>query len=244
MSARLPAPRRRVRTPFRVEILSRLDDTLRFLGYGSDVSETGLFVQCSNPRAEGTRLQLRLHLPGARPGSVRGDPIGGEAGVVWARRCRGRNHATSGMGIQLARLDMGAAIMLQEFCRAEDPCRERALVLERIPPLIAPARDVWQRLRTWLAERAGRFSGRWTPIAGGRLARAFGKETLRTPEAAPAQDSAGRFRAFARSGSHHRQLVVTAASPEEARAEADRATGEGWEIVEVDALPPSRAKPG
>ena len=61
-----PAVRHVPRVPFPVELVRGGDPRPRFLGYGSNISETGLFVQCCNPRAVGSQLEVLIHLPGPR----------------------------------------------------------------------------------------------------------------------------------------------------------------------------------
>jgi len=57
-----PAARREPRVPSRVEFHRDAAGDLRFLGYLSDISATGAFIQCSRPRDIGTQLRVRLHL--------------------------------------------------------------------------------------------------------------------------------------------------------------------------------------
>ncbi|MFQ5697315.1 MAG: PilZ domain-containing protein [Myxococcota bacterium] len=89
------APRRAPRIPRRVERLCTGAQRPRFLGYLANVSETGAFIQCSCPRAEGTRLDLRVHL-GREPDAL--VHVGGR--VIWTRRYAGRNQPSAGMGIE------------------------------------------------------------------------------------------------------------------------------------------------
>ena len=116
----VPAPRRQVRTPFPVEVL-RTGSGARFLGYAANVSETGLFVQCSNPRAVGTHLNIQLHLPARTEGGCK-IVVNGEASVVWTRG-HGKSGAP-GMGIRFSTIGVADLISLREFSGAyRDPGR-------------------------------------------------------------------------------------------------------------------------
>ncbi len=116
-TAHTPAPRRQVRTPFPVELVRDGKQRPCFLGYGANVSETGVFVQCSNPRETGAELRVRLHLPTGGGGEATLVESDGE--VIWWRGWRGRSHAPSGMGVQLRSIEIGSAVALQQFCTGE-----------------------------------------------------------------------------------------------------------------------------
>ena len=111
-----PAPRRRLRNPFRVESRVKGDHDPRFLGYLGDISESGAFVQCSRPRLAGTPVALRLHLSGRESG-----PVDLEGHVIWSRGYGGRLEPCAGMGIQFRSLEPDARVLLREFCQGSDP---------------------------------------------------------------------------------------------------------------------------
>lgn len=217
-----PAPRRVLRTPFPVEVLRPDDAQPRFLGYVSNVSETGLFVLCSNPRQVGTELHVRMHLPGAEA------TVESDASVVWRRPCRGRSHPPSGMGMRLFRIDIPSAVELHGFCEsaaAESPA-----------PGLRPSLDR-RRLRpvSWrrhLPERVSRLwdlaSGAFAPLRRGAQS---GPQEEELPSAA-----ARRFRVWARArrGSGHRQFWVQAEDPAAARRLAVAEIGPDWEVAEVE----------
>ncbi len=90
-----PAKRKQLRPPMRIECAREGDLGTHFLGYGANVSETGVFVQCLAPRPAGTRLQLVLHLGGAT-----GTRICSEAEVRWSRGYGGKKGPSAGMGLR------------------------------------------------------------------------------------------------------------------------------------------------
>ena len=83
---------------------------MRFLGYLGDVSETGIFVQCSNPRSVGASLELELRLPGNRRVACRAVEI------VWARSLGGKDGLTPGMGMRFTELAEVSRTALNVFC--------------------------------------------------------------------------------------------------------------------------------
>lgn len=90
-----PAKRKLLRPPMRIECAREDDSGTHFLGYGANVSETGVFVQCMAPRPEGTRLKLVLHLGGST-----GTRICSEAVVRWTRGYGGKKGPSAGMGVR------------------------------------------------------------------------------------------------------------------------------------------------
>ncbi|MEZ4444856.1 MAG: PilZ domain-containing protein [Polyangiaceae bacterium] len=70
------------------------------IGHSDDISEGGLFLLCDRPAAKGTRIYLRLHLPGSRSG----DPLK-LIGVV--------TRATGRIGLVESDPHMGMAIKFQ-----------------------------------------------------------------------------------------------------------------------------------
>ena len=94
----LPAPRRVFQPGLRVELATRP----RFLGYGANLSTTGIFVQTMRPKEPGTVLGIRLHLPAPASEAI---VCVGE--VIWTRGYSGRNGPSSGMGLRF--LDLPAS---------------------------------------------------------------------------------------------------------------------------------------
>jgi len=82
-----------------------------FLGYGADVSETGVFVQSLAPRPPGTRLRLVMHLAGA--GS---EPITSDAEVRWVRGYGGKRGPSAGMGMHFLGMRPSDKSLLQTLC--------------------------------------------------------------------------------------------------------------------------------
>jgi hypothetical protein len=95
-----PAPRSRPRAPLRIEAVGDAARGPRFLGYLANMSETGAFVQSSNPRPPGTRLKMKLHLLGRRK-----RPFYVQAEVRWTRGYGGLTGPTPGMGIEFVDLE-------------------------------------------------------------------------------------------------------------------------------------------
>jgi hypothetical protein len=93
-----PAPRQRLAPPLRVECVGDAARGPRYLGYASDLSSTGLFLQTPALRDPGTRLKVKIH---ARR---RGRPIYAEIEVRWSRGYGGRPGPCPGMGVEFVEL--------------------------------------------------------------------------------------------------------------------------------------------
>ena len=108
-----PAPRHRLREPLPITRIPCESASPHFLGYARNVSETGLFLQCPLPPPPGTRLTLRLQLPGDGPViEARG------ATVVWVREYKGWRCDPAGAGVHLASsLEDGEREAWAAFCR-------------------------------------------------------------------------------------------------------------------------------
>jgi uncharacterized protein (TIGR02266 family) len=102
--------------PFRIETLAEPWPRPRFLGYAGDVSETGAFVQCTQPRPVGTHLRLRLQVPG-----LGDEGVGCEAEVVWVRPYGGRQKPSPGMGVRFLALTPATRGALGRFAAESDP---------------------------------------------------------------------------------------------------------------------------
>jgi len=111
-----PAKRKLLRPPMRVECVREDDHGTHFLGYGANVSETGVFVQCLAPRPAGTRLRLVLHLGGAT-----GTRICSEAEVRWTRGYGGKNGPSAGMGLRFTGMRPGDRNTLVASCSVPVP---------------------------------------------------------------------------------------------------------------------------
>jgi uncharacterized protein (TIGR02266 family) len=108
-----PAKRRSLRPPLRIECARSGGRPSHFLGYGANLSETGVFIQSLALRAPGTRLRLVMHL--ATPG---GEPIATDAEVRWIRRYGGKRAPSPGMGLRFLSLRPADKTFLQTLCNA------------------------------------------------------------------------------------------------------------------------------
>lgn len=99
MAPSAPAKRKLLRPPMRIECAREGDQRTHFLGYGANLSETGVFVQSLAPRPPGTRLKLVLYLGGAT-----GTRICSEAEVRWTRGYGGKKAPSAGMGLRFTNL--------------------------------------------------------------------------------------------------------------------------------------------
>jgi Tfp pilus assembly protein PilZ len=111
-----PAPRRNLRVPARTEFVPEGSATPRFLGYVANLSETGAFVQSSNPRPVGTKLCMIIHL---ERHSFR--IVECEAEVMWVRGYAGNEGPSPGMGVRFFSVDATMRAALRAFCQALDP---------------------------------------------------------------------------------------------------------------------------
>ena len=106
-----PAPRHRLSDPLRVERIPAPEAPPHLLGFASNVSETGLFLECALPPPVGTHLALRLELPGEPdPITVR------RARIVWMRGQRADSRPV-GAGVIISDLDPLARLAWKRFCR-------------------------------------------------------------------------------------------------------------------------------
>ncbi len=112
-SSRLP--RRLLRPPLRVQIAPDDEECGRpgFLGYAANISENGIFVQCANPRADGTVVRLLVHVPGAEA------PLSCDAEVRWFRSYDGKIGPSAGMGLRLIDPSDETQSFLQRLCSSE-----------------------------------------------------------------------------------------------------------------------------
>lgn len=106
-----PAKRKQLRPPMRIECAREGDHGTHFLGYGANLSETGVFVQSLAPRPPGTRLQLVLYLGG--PTGIR---ICSEAEVRWTRGYGGKKAPSAGMGLHFTNLRPADRSTLHAAC--------------------------------------------------------------------------------------------------------------------------------
>ena len=95
----------------RIECAREGDLGTHFLGYGANISETGVFVQSLAPRPPGTRLRLVLHLGGAT-----GTPICSDAEVRWSRGYGGKKGPSAGMGMRFTGMRPGDRSALLASC--------------------------------------------------------------------------------------------------------------------------------
>jgi len=107
-----PAKRKLLRPPMRIECARDGDHGTHFLGYGANLSETGVFIQSLAPRPPGTRLRLILHL-----GGPTGTRICSEAEVRWTRGYGGKKAPSAGMGLRFTNLRPGDRSALVATCK-------------------------------------------------------------------------------------------------------------------------------
>ena len=105
-----PAARRVFQPALRVELAGD-GDRPRFLGYGADLSSTGVFVQSMRPKEPGTVLGIRLHLPFPISEAI---VCVGE--VIWTRGYSGRHGPCLGMGLRFRDLPASSLELLAEVC--------------------------------------------------------------------------------------------------------------------------------
>ena len=110
------AARRTLRLPLPARIISAQCSNPRFLGYVADLSETGAFIQSSNPKPVGTYLCLLLDLPEA-PG--REVACSGE--IIWTRGYSGKHGPCQGMGVRFIEIPEEVQRFLRRFCATQDP---------------------------------------------------------------------------------------------------------------------------
>lgn len=111
--ASAPAKRRSLKPPLRIECARPAGRPNFYLGYGANVSETGVFIQSLAPRPLGTRLRLVMHFPSA--GS---EPICSDAEVCWVRRYGGKRGPSAGMGMRFLGMRPSDRSLLQTLCGA------------------------------------------------------------------------------------------------------------------------------
>jgi len=111
--ASTPAKRRSLKPPLRIECARGSGRPSHFLGYGANVSETGVFIQSLALREPGTRLRLVMHLA-----SLGGEPIATDAEVRWVRRYGGKRAPSPGMGLRFLGLRPADKTFLQTLCNA------------------------------------------------------------------------------------------------------------------------------
>jgi hypothetical protein len=109
------SPRRSLRTPLRAQVLVGEARQPRFLGYAANLSETGAFIQCMNSRPIGTRLEMRVYLPGSA-----GESLDLQVEVIWHRGYGGRHGPCPGMGVRFVHVGQGPLARLRALCEERD----------------------------------------------------------------------------------------------------------------------------
>jgi len=115
-----PPPRKVLRVPLPVCLVPE-DGEPRFVGYLSDVSRAGAFLQTFRPWEIGSRGRVQLTLPCCD------FPVVCEIEAVWSRGYGGRTGPSPGMGVAFVELDARALHALAEFCSEAVPA-ERARI--------------------------------------------------------------------------------------------------------------------
>jgi PilZ domain-containing protein len=113
MSSSSPAKRRPLKPPMRIECARKAGQPSYFLGYGANLSETGVFIQSLALREPGTRLRLVMHLQ-----NPSGEPIATDAEVRWVRHYAGKRAASPGMGLKFLGLKPADKSFLSTLCGA------------------------------------------------------------------------------------------------------------------------------
>ena len=108
-----PERRRQLRVPLRVLRVSAQHQGEFFFGYASNISNTGVFIETSNPKPNGTRVKLKFSLPGLVAPTVC------VAEVVWTREFTGKGVESPGMGLRFLELQPEAAVLIREFVEKE-----------------------------------------------------------------------------------------------------------------------------
>ncbi|HTO05747.1 MAG TPA: PilZ domain-containing protein [Myxococcota bacterium] len=113
MASAPPAKRRQLKPPLRIECARGQGRPSHFLGYGANLSETGVFIQSLALREPGTRLRLVMHMS-----VVGGESIATDAEVRWVRRYGGKRAPSPGMGLRFLGLAPAHKTFLQTLCNA------------------------------------------------------------------------------------------------------------------------------
>ncbi len=106
-----PAVRLAIEPPLRVEGRRAPCARRHFVGYLANVSETGIFVQCSKPRPVGQVIKLVIHLPSAAGGGRL--ELGAQ--VRWVRGYAGNRGPAAGMGMKLLGVDEKTRALLRRY---------------------------------------------------------------------------------------------------------------------------------
>jgi len=118
-----PAKRRMLKPPLRIECARGNGQHNCFLGYGTNLSESGVFVQSLAPRQPGTRLKVVMHFSGRA-----GPTIATDAEVRWSRGYRGKRSPSAGMGLRFVGMRPDDKSTIQALC-STPTLREAAAVL-------------------------------------------------------------------------------------------------------------------
>lgn len=84
------------------------------MGFASDVSETGMFVQCALPPPPGTTMTLQVRM-GSDP-----ELVVRRARVVWVRDRSTAPYEPMGVGVALSAMEDGSRERWVEFCRRQN----------------------------------------------------------------------------------------------------------------------------
>jgi uncharacterized protein (TIGR02266 family) len=106
-----PAKRRLLKPPLRIECARGSGRRNCFLGYGTNLSESGVFVQSLAPREPGTRIKLVMHFAGRA-----GTTIATDAEVRWARGYGGKRSPSAGMGLRFVGMRPDDKSTIQALC--------------------------------------------------------------------------------------------------------------------------------
>ena len=111
--AATPARRHWLMDPLRVERVPSPTASSHLIGFASNISETGMFVQCALPPPPGTKMTLQVRIQDGDRVTVRG------ARVVWTRDRTTARYEPCGVGVELHRMKDGSRERWVDFCRIQ-----------------------------------------------------------------------------------------------------------------------------
>ena len=108
-----PARRHWLNDPLRVERVPSLAASSHLIGFASNVSETGMFLQCVLPPPAGTNMTLHMRIGQNADVRVCG------AEVVWVRDRETTPFEPTGVGVKLGPMEEDSKERWVEFCRRQ-----------------------------------------------------------------------------------------------------------------------------
>lgn len=111
-----PAHRHVLPDPLPVQRVPGADSPPHLIGFVRNVSRTGMFLQCPLPPPVGTRMSLRLRLPGEAQ-----ELVVERSQVMWVREFERAEPRPAGMGLRLIGMDPRNEQVWRRFCRKLSP---------------------------------------------------------------------------------------------------------------------------